>query len=112
MACRSILNRILDAAEAERLIPVNPVRKVRVPKRPGDPEVVFGRGRRQAYTPEEFGRFLVAYSAFYRDHFIVQVGTGPRSGELLGLRRPAQDGPHDLRHTFATWPEDAASPPA
>jgi integrase len=86
MACRSILNRILDAAEAERLIPVNPVRKVRAPKRPVDPEVVFGRVRRRAYTPEEFGRFLAACPAFYRDHFIVQVGTGLRSGELLGLR--------------------------
>ena len=31
MASRSILNRILDAAEAERLTPVNPVRKVRAP---------------------------------------------------------------------------------
>jgi integrase len=86
MACRSILNRILEAAEAERLLPVNPVRKVRAPKRPVDPEVVFGRVRRRAYTPEEFGRLLVACSAFYRDHFIVQVGTGLRSGELLGLR--------------------------
>jgi hypothetical protein len=59
MACRSILNRILDAAEAERLIPINPVRKVRAPKRPVDPEVVFGRVRRRAYAPEEFGRLLV-----------------------------------------------------
>jgi integrase len=73
MACRSILNRILEAAEAERLIPVNPVRKVRAPRRPVDPEVVFGR-------------LLVGCPAFYRDHFIVQVGTGLRSGELLGLR--------------------------
>jgi len=86
MACRSILNRILDAAEAERLIPVNPVRKVRAPKRPVDPEVVFGRVRRRAYTPEEFGRLLAACPAFYRDHFLVQAGTGLRSGELLGLR--------------------------
>jgi integrase len=86
MACRSILNRILEAAEAERLIPVNPVRKVRAPKRPVDPEVVFGRIRRRAYTPEEFGRLLVGCPAFYRDHFIVQVSTGLRSGELLGLR--------------------------
>src|SRR4029453_17287695 len=38
------------------------------------------------YTPEEFGRFLAACPAFYRDHFLVQVGTGLRSGELLGLR--------------------------
>src|SRR5215207_5965238 len=86
MACRSILNRILEAAEAERLIPVNPVRKVRAPKRPVDPEVVFGRVRRRTYTPEEFGRLLVGCPAFYRDHFLVQVGTGLRSGELLGLR--------------------------
>jgi integrase len=47
---------------------------------------VFGRVRRRAYTPEEFGRLLVGCPAFYRDHFIVQVGTGLRSGELLGLR--------------------------
>lgn len=47
---------------------------------------MFGRVRRRAYTPEEFGRLLVGCSAFYRDHFIVQVGTGLRSGELLGLR--------------------------
>jgi len=26
------------------------------------------------------------------------------------LQQPAQDGPHDLRHTFATWPEDAGIP--
>ena len=51
-----------------------------------DPEVVFGRVRRRTYTPEEFGRLLVGCPAFYRDHFIVQVGTGLRSGELLGLR--------------------------
>ena len=36
--------------------------------------------------PEEFGRFLAGCPAFYRGHFIVQVGTGLRSGELLGLR--------------------------
>ena len=47
---------------------------------------MFGRVRRRAYTPEEFGRLLVVCPAFYRDHFIVQVGTGLRSGELLGLR--------------------------
>src|SRR4029453_14166280 len=84
MACRSILNRILGAAEAERLSPVNPVRKGRAPKRPVDPEVVFGRVRRRTYTPEEFGRLLVGCPAFYRDHFIVQVGTGLRRGGVLG----------------------------
>jgi hypothetical protein len=47
-----------------------------------------GRGRPQAaaYTPEEFGRLLAAALPFYRDHLIVQAGTGLRSGELLGLR--------------------------
>jgi integrase len=86
MACRSVLFRIMQAAEDDYLIPFNPVRKVKAPKRPVDPEAVFGRVRRRAYTPEEFGRFLAAGPAFYRDHFLVQVGTGLRSGELLGLR--------------------------
>jgi integrase len=86
MACRSILFRILQAAEDDQIIPSNPVRKVKAPKRPVDPEAVFGRVHRRAYTPAEFGRFLAACPAFYRDHFLVQVGTGLRSGELLGLR--------------------------
>jgi integrase len=86
MACRSVLFRIMQAAEDDYLIPFNPVRKVKAPRRPVDPEAVFGRVRRRAYTPEEFGRFLAACPAFYRDHFLVQVGTGLRSGELLGLR--------------------------
>jgi integrase len=86
MACRSILFRILQAAEDDQIIPSNPVRKVKAPKRPVDPEAVFGRLRRRAYTPEEFSRFLAACPAFYRDHFLVHVGTGLRSGELLGLR--------------------------
>jgi integrase len=86
MACRSILFRILQAAEDDRIIPSNPVRKVKAPKRAVDPEAVFGHIRRRAYTPEEFGRFLASCPAFYCDHFLVQVGTGLRSGELLGLR--------------------------
>jgi integrase len=86
MACRSILFRIMQAAEDDYLIPFNPVRKVKAPRRPVDPEAVFGRVRRRAYTPAEFGRFLAACPPFYRDHFLVQVGTGLRSGELLGLR--------------------------
>ena len=48
--------------------------------------MVFGRVRRRACTPEEFARLLAGCPAFYRDNFIVQVGTGLRSGELLGLR--------------------------
>jgi integrase len=84
-----------------------------------NPERIFGHERRRTLTPEEFGRFLAACRPFYRDHFIAQVGTGLRSGELLGLRRRRVDpdlahvdlrGPHNLRHTFATWLEDASIP--
>jgi integrase len=89
MACRSLLNRILQAAVDEQLIAANPVQRVRPPKRQVDPEAVFGRARRRAYTPEEFGRLLAVALPFYRDHLIVQAGTGLRSGELLGLRGPA-----------------------
>jgi integrase len=92
MACRSILNRILQAAEDERLIPFNPLRKVKAPRRTVDPEVVFGRVQRRTLSPQEFGRFLAACPAFYRDHFIVHVGSGLRSGDLLGLRPPRGPG--------------------
>jgi integrase len=87
MACRSILLRILEAARRERLIPTNPVRDVESPKPRINPERIFGHERRRTFTPEEFGRFLAACRPFYRDHFLTQVGTGLRSGELLGLRR-------------------------
>jgi hypothetical protein len=87
MACRSILLRILEAARRERLIPTNPVRDVEAPKPRINPERIFGHERRRTFTPEEFGRFLAACRPFYRDHFLTQVGTGLRSGELLGLRR-------------------------
>jgi integrase len=86
MACRSILNRILQAAEDERLIPFNPLHKVKAPRRAVDPEVVFGRVQRRTFTPQEFGRLLAACAPFYRDHLVVQVGTGLRSGEVFGLR--------------------------
>jgi integrase len=87
MACRSILLRILEAARKERLIATNPVREVEAPKPRPDPEQVFGHQRRRTLTPEEFGHLLAARRPFYRDHFLIQVGTGLRSGELLGLRR-------------------------
>jgi integrase len=87
MACRSILLRILEAAQRERLIPTNPVRDVEAPKPRINPERIFGHERRRTFTPEEFGCFLAACRPFYRDHFLTQVGTGLRSGELLGLRR-------------------------
>jgi integrase len=87
MACRSILLRILEAARRERLIPTNPVRDVEAPKPRINAERIFGHERRRTFTPEEFGRFLAACRPFYRGHFLAQVGTGLRSGELLGLRR-------------------------
>ena len=87
MACRSTLPRILEAARKERLIATNPVREVEAPKPRLDPEQVFGHQRRRTFTPEEVGRLLAACRPFYRDHFLIQVGTGLRSGELLGLRR-------------------------
>jgi integrase len=87
MACRSILLRILEAARKERLIATNPVREVEAPKPRLNPEQVFGHQRRRTLTPEEFGCLVAACRPFYRDHFLIQVGTGLRNGELLGLRR-------------------------
>jgi integrase len=86
MACRSVLHRILQAAEDDRRIDANPVRKVPAPKPPVDPAALLGRAARRSYTPEEFGRLLAGSLPFYRDHFICLVGTGLRAGELLGLR--------------------------
>jgi integrase len=86
MACRSLLYRILQAAEDDRRIEANPVRKVPSPKPPVDPAALLGRAKRRAYTPEEFGYLLAGTPPFYRDHFICLVGTGLRAGELLGLR--------------------------
>jgi integrase len=86
MACRSLLYRILQAAEDDRRIEANPVRKVPAPKPPVDPATLLGRAKRRAYTPEEFGYLLAGTAPFYRDHFICLVGTGLRAGELLGLR--------------------------
>ncbi len=86
MACRSLLYRILQAAEDDRRIEANPVRKVSAPKPPVDPASASGRAKRRAYTPEEFGYLLAGTPPFYRDHFITAVGTGLRAGELLGLR--------------------------
>jgi integrase len=91
MACRSLLYRILQAAEDDRRIEANPVRKVPAPKPPVDPGALLGRAKRRAYTPEEFGYLLVGTPPFYRDHFICLVGTGLRAGELLGLRAQRVD---------------------
>src|SRR4029450_7606498 len=67
-------------------ISCRPPRGFRPPGGRCEREAVFGRSRRRAYTPEEFGRLLAACLPFYRDHLIVQAGAGLRSGGLLGLR--------------------------
>jgi integrase len=86
LACRSLLNRILQAAEDDRRIDANPVRKVPAPKPPVDPAALLGHAKRRTYSPEEFGRLLAGARPFYRDHLLCLVGTGLRAGELLGLR--------------------------
>jgi integrase len=48
-----------------------------------DNVVVFGPVQRRTFSSQDFGRFLAACPPFYRDHFIVHVCTGQRSGELL-----------------------------
>jgi integrase len=86
MACRSILYRILQAAEDEGIIAANPVRKVPAPKRPVDPEVIFGRVKRRTLTPEEAGILLARFPRFWWDHVITLLGTGLRIGEFAGLQ--------------------------
>jgi integrase len=86
MGCRSLLYRILQAAEDDRAIPANPVRKVPAPKPPVDPDALLGRAKRRCYTPEEFGRLLAGATPAFRDHLLCLAGTGLRVGELLGLR--------------------------
>jgi integrase len=87
MACRSILFRILQLAEDEGAITVNPLRRVPPPKRRADPEKVLGQAKRRAYTPEEAGRLLASCPLFWWDHVLVLFGTGLRFGEFAGLRR-------------------------
>jgi integrase len=86
MACRSLLNRILQAAEDERLIPANPVGKVPPPRRPVDPEVIFGRVQPRVYTPKQLGQLLAHARPDDRAVLLVLAGTGLRAGELCGLR--------------------------
>ncbi|HEY2958893.1 MAG TPA: tyrosine-type recombinase/integrase [Actinomycetota bacterium] len=86
MACRSILYRVLQAAEDERIVAANPVRKVPAPKRPVDPEAIFGRLKRRTLTPEEAGILLARFPRFWRDHIITLLGTGLRIGEFAGLQ--------------------------
>ena len=87
MAARSILYRILQAAEDERLIVANPVRKVPAPKLEVDPDELLGQGKRRALTPEEAGQLLAQFPPVWWDHVVTLLGTGLRFGELGGLRR-------------------------
>jgi integrase len=64
---------------------------VSAPKLPDDPELLLGRGKRRAFTPEEFGHLLAATSPRFRDHLLCLAGTGLRAGELLGLRASRVD---------------------
>ena len=86
MACRSLLNRILQGAEDERLIPANPVGRVPPPMRPVDPEVIFGRVQPRVLTPKQVGQLLVYARPDDRAVLLVLSGTGLRAGELCGLR--------------------------
>jgi integrase len=85
MACRSILYSILQAAEDDEIIR-NPVRKVSAPKRPVDPDIVFGEAKPRVLTPEQAGYLLAGFPAFWWDHIISLLGTGLRFGEFAGLR--------------------------
>jgi integrase len=87
MAARSILYRILQAAEDERLIVANPVAKVPAPKPEVDPDELLGQGKRRALTPEEAGQLLTRIPPIWWDHIVTLLGTGLRFGELGGLRR-------------------------
>jgi integrase len=87
MAARSILYRILQAAEDERVIFANPVRKVPAPKPEVDPDQVFGEAGRRALTPEEAGQLLARFPVEWWDHIVGLLGTGLRFGEFAGLRR-------------------------
>jgi integrase len=86
LACRSLLNRILQAAEDERLIPANPVAKVRRPKRPVDPETILTVAKARVLTPDQLGLLLGAAGMVERDRLLIVAGTGLRAGELCGLR--------------------------
>ena len=87
MAARSILYRILQAAEDERLIVANPVGKVSAPRPEVDPDELLGHGKRRALTPEEAGQLLARMPPLWWDHVVTLLGTGLRFGELGGLRR-------------------------
>jgi integrase len=87
MACQSILLRIMEAARKEGLIATNPVREVEAPNHVSTQNRSMATSIDGPSRPEEVGHLLAACRPFYRDHFLIQVGTGLPSGELLGLRR-------------------------
>jgi integrase len=86
MACRSILFRIMQAAEDDYLIPSiqcarSRHRGARSIPRPSLAESGGGPTRQRSS-----GAFWRPARLSTRDHFLIQAGTGLRSGELLGLR--------------------------
>jgi hypothetical protein len=140
MAARSILYRILQAAEDERVIFANPSARCRPPNRRSTPTRELPSTVRrilhilQADGPLALDQLAERFSApggklrrrtvqaaldtleadglalpvIYRD--------GPLCWSAAELDQPRRfadldlRGPHDLRHTFATWLEDAAIP--
>ena len=113
MACRSLLYRILQAAEDDRRIEANPVRKVPAPKPPVDPAALLGRAKRRAYTPEEFGYLLAGTPPFYRDHFITAGRDRPARRRAARPARPPR-GPRaaDSLRSWRSATTPAASAPA
>ena len=57
------------------------------PRRPVDPEVIFGRTQPRVVTPKQLGQLLAHALLEDRDRLLVLAGTGLCAGELCGLRR-------------------------
>ena len=78
MALR-VLNKALEDAEAEDVIPVNPLRKVKSRPRPPKPET-------RSMTEEQAGAFLTAAAGtpFY-PLYLTAIDSGMREGELFAL---------------------------
>jgi integrase len=122
MACRWLLNSVMQAAVNERLIADNPVRSVPAPKRPVDPEVIFSGAKTRTFTAEEFGELLVGAPRYQRDHLLILVGTGLRAGEFCGMRArrvkldrqrlEVLDTRYEAGKTFGTGYKDRPKSPA
>jgi hypothetical protein len=97
MACRSLLYRILQAAEDDRRIEANSVRKVPAPKSPVDPASLLRHAKRRAYTRRNSGTCWQAPPPFYRDQFICLAGTGLRAGPFGSGYRNRPKSPASIR---------------